>query len=75
MEKLRNFGDPLDRVCAFCPARIPVGGEDYCNPSLLVDKNIRMRVARCRPDNCPRDVKAGSMGEPAEILLRRILGR
>ena len=75
MEKLRHSDGSLDRVCVFCPARIPAGTEDYCDPSLLNDKNIRMKVGRCKPDNCPRNVRLENRSEPAEIILRRMLGR
>lgn len=73
MERIRHSDGSLDAACQFCPARVFVGPDDYCDPLRLDNKNIILKVARYRPDNCPRNVKADCRGEPAEIILRKML--
>jgi hypothetical protein len=64
-------------VCFTCPARVFVGGEDYCNPMLLDDRKIIQDVSRLQPDGCPGgDMKAKSQkGRSPEMMLMNILGR
>ena len=72
---LRDSDGCLPRACLYCPARVFAGSEDYCDPSRLNDRNIILKVARYRPDACPRNIKVDSRSEPPEILLRKMLGR
>ncbi len=75
MERIRHSDGYLDRACLYCPARIFVGAEDYCDPTRLDNKNIILKVARYKPDDCPKNVKTDTKGEPAEITLRKVLRR
>lgn len=75
MERVRSDDGSMPTACFMCPARVYQGGDDCCNPALLDDPNRILKVARYRPDTCPKGVKGEGDGIPPEILLRKILGR
>lgn len=73
MERLKRI-NPSQSACFTCPAKIFADGEYCCDPSLLIDRNIVLTVARYKPISCPE--KEGVIAEnkvSPEILLRKIL--
>jgi len=75
MERVRRDDGTMPNACFMCPARVLMGGQDFCDPRRLDDKNLILKVARYRPNECPSNVKVvkDTREIPPEILLRKIL--
>ena len=75
MERIQYSDGFLPQACFMCPARVCIGGENWCDKGRLNDKSLNIKVARYKPNSCSKSTSDTEGSESPEILLRQILGK